>query len=72
MPDVLRISTVVRSALPGVATELAEFPRHVLLTTPGLLARYGQIDLLGELMQSKGRPGGPPGLWILIPSDGQQ
>jgi hypothetical protein len=66
------LQRVVRSALPRVKAELAESPRHVLLTNPGLLARYGQIDLLGELMQSTGRPGGPPGLWILIPSDGQQ
>jgi hypothetical protein len=66
------LQRVVRLALPKVKAELAESPRHVLLTNPGLLARYGQIDLLGELMQSTGRPGGPPGLWILIPSDGQQ
>jgi len=66
------LQRVVRSALPRVKVELAESRRHVLLTNPGLLARYGQIDLLGELAQSTGRPGGPPGLWILIPSDGQQ
>jgi hypothetical protein len=44
----------------------------VLLTNPGLLVRYGQLALLGELMQETGREGGPPGLWVLIPSDGQQ
>ena len=66
------LQRVVRSALPRVKAELAESPGHVLLTNPGLLARYGQLDLLGELMQSTGRAGGPPGLWILIPSDGQQ
>jgi hypothetical protein len=58
--------------LPRVKDELARSPRHVLLTNPGLLARYGQMELLGELQQETGRPGGPPGLWVLIPSDGQQ
>jgi len=66
------LQRVVRSALPGVKAELAASPGHVLLANPGLLARYGQLDLLSELMQSTGRPGGPPGLWILIPSDAQQ
>ncbi|MGA7981295.1 MAG: hypothetical protein WCA32_13870 [Chromatiaceae bacterium] len=52
--------------------ELANAARHVLHTYPGLLARYGQLDLLTELMQETGRKGGPPGLWVLIPSDGQE
>jgi hypothetical protein len=63
---------VVRSALPGVKSELAAAAHHVLLTNPGLLARYGQLDLLTELMQETGRESGSPGLWVLIPSDGQQ
>jgi hypothetical protein len=66
------LQRVVRSVLPKVKDELAESPRHVLLTNPGLLARYDQIGLLDELRDSTGRPGGAPGLWILIPSDGQQ
>ena len=48
------LQRVVRSALPRVKAELAESPRHVLLTNPGLLARYGQLDLLGDLMQEHG------------------
>ena len=66
------LQRVVRSVLPMVKTELAEARRHVLLTNPGLLARYGAMSLLGELMQDTGRAGGPPGLWVLIPSDEQQ
>jgi Bacterial RNA polymerase, alpha chain C terminal domain len=66
------LQRVVKAVLPRVKDELAQAPRHVLLTNPGLLARYGQMDLLGELQQEAGRPGGPPGLWVLIPSDGQQ
>jgi hypothetical protein len=62
----------VGSALQRVKAELAAATHHVLLTKPGLLARYGQLDLLTELMQEAGREGGPPGLWVLIPSDGQQ
>jgi hypothetical protein len=30
------------------------------------------MELLGDLLQETGRAGGPPGLWVLIPSDGQQ
>lgn len=66
------LQRVVKAVLPQVKAELARSPRHVLLTNPGLLARYGQMELLGELQQETGRPGGPPGLWVLIPSDGQQ
>jgi hypothetical protein len=70
--DWANLQRVVRSALPGVKSELAAAAPHVLLTNPGLLARYGQLDLLTELMQETGRESGPPGLWVLIPSDGQQ
>jgi serine/threonine protein kinase len=70
--DWRNLQSVVRAVLPRVKDELARSPRHVLLTNPGLLARYGQMELLGELQQETGRPGGPPGLWVLIPSDGQQ
>jgi hypothetical protein len=66
------LQRVVRSVLPRVKAELAAAPRHVLLTNPGLLARYGQMDFLGELREEAGRPGGPGGLWVLVPTDGQQ
>ncbi|WP_058553873.1 BREX system serine/threonine kinase PglW [Thiohalocapsa sp. ML1] len=69
--DWANLQRVVRAALPGVSAALAAAPRHVLLTNPGLLARYDQLALLGALCEQTGRPGGPPGLWVLIPTDGQ-
>jgi len=66
------LQRVVRAALPGVRDAIAAAPRPVLLTNPGLLARYNQLALLDALRECTGRPGGPPGLWVLIPSDGQQ
>jgi serine/threonine protein kinase len=70
--DWSNLQRVVKAVLPRVKDALAQATRHVLLTNPGLLARYGQMDLLGELQQETGRPGGPPGLWVLVPADGQQ
>ncbi|MGH9335795.1 MAG: hypothetical protein ACRD21_18840, partial [Vicinamibacteria bacterium] len=52
--------------------ELASAARTVLLTNPGLLARYDQLAFLDELRDQTGRPGGPPGLWVLVPADGQE
>lgn len=66
------LQRVVRAALSGVRDEIAAASRAVLLTNPGLLARYDQLRLLDELREITGRPGGPPGLWVLIPTDGQQ
>ncbi len=66
------LQRVVRSVLPRVQAELAASPRHVLLTNPGLLARYDQMDFLGDLHEITGRAGGPPGLWVLVPTDAQQ
>jgi hypothetical protein len=66
------LQRVVREVLLRVKAELAEAERHVLLTNPGLLARYDQMGLLNDLREASGRPEGPPGLWVLIPGDGQQ
>jgi hypothetical protein len=46
-------------------------PRTILLTYAGLLARYGQMDLLSRLSQKAGRRDGIPGLWLLLPGDQQ-
>jgi len=40
----------------------------VLLIHAGLLASYDRLDLLERLRDRVGRPGGPPGLWLLLPS----
>ena len=59
-------------ALPRARAELAAAPRAVLLTNPGLLARYDQMAFLDGLRDTAGRPGGPPGVWLLVPSDAQE
>ena len=48
-----------------------EEPKIVLMLFPGLLARYEQMDLLTRVREKIGRPGGIPGLWMLIPADAQ-
>ena len=59
-------------ALPRVRAELAAAQRPVLLANLGLLARYEQMTFLDELRDATGRRGGPPGVWLLVPSDAQE
>ena len=59
-------------ALPRVRAELAAAQRAVLLTNLGLLARYDQMAFLDLLRDSAGRLDGPPGVWLLVPSDAQE
>ena len=66
------VHLVVHRALPRVRAELAAAERPVLLKNLGLLARYDQMTFLDELRDSTGRPGGPPGVWLLVPSDAQE
>ena len=63
---------VVRLALEQVREELAGAKSTVLMTNTGLLARYDQLQFLDEIRDTAGRPGGPPGVWVLIPGDSQQ
>ena len=63
---------VVRSVLPRIVADLSAATQHLLLTNPGLLARYGAMSLLTDLHEKTGREGGPPGLWLLVPGAGQQ
>ena len=59
-------------ALPRAGAELAAAPRAVLLTNLGLLARYDQMAFLDRLRDAAGRADGPPGVWLLVPSDAQE
>ena len=59
-------------ALPRVRAELASAPRAVLLTNLGLLVRYDQMAFLDLLRDAAGRADGPPGVWLLVPSDAQE
>ncbi len=63
---------VSHRALPRVRAELAAAPRPLLLTNLGLLARYDQMTLLDHLRDAAGGPDGPPGVWLLVPSDAQE
>jgi hypothetical protein len=70
-PDWLNLTRLVSRALPVVEQAVLQSDRPVLLGYPGLLARYGRLDLFDTLQQRAGRSDGPPGAWVLIPSDGQ-
>ncbi len=62
---------LIGRALPSVEQEVLAADRTVLIVYPGPLARYQRMDLLERLRDRVGRPGAPPGLWVLIPSDDQ-
>lgn len=63
---------VAHRALPRVRDEMAAAERPVLLTNLGLLARYDQMAFLDGLRDSAGGRDGPPGVWLLVPSDPQE
>ncbi len=65
------LNRLVRKTIPDVERELLRADKTILLTNPGLLARYGQLELLERLRDKVGRPDGIPGLWVLIPADEQ-
>jgi len=62
---------LVNRAMPIVEQQLSTATRTILLTYPGLLARYDQMPLLERLREKVGRSDGIPGLWMLIPGDSQ-
>jgi hypothetical protein len=68
-----RLLTVVRDALTLVRAELLHGPDHLLLTHPGLLARYDALGLLDELRERATRQPEPGQslrtLWVLVPAD---
>jgi hypothetical protein len=63
--------TLVGRAVPEVERRLAHAEKPLLLSYPGLLARYQQLGVLQRLQQSAGRPGGPPAVLVLVAADGQ-
>jgi serine/threonine protein kinase len=66
-----KLMMLVGRAMPAVEQQLLAADRTMLMVYPGLLARYNQMDLLSRLSQKVGRDGGIPGLWLLLPGDGQ-
>ena len=50
--DRRRLDQLVRRAVPGLAHEIAIAPEPLLLTLPGLLARYRQLDVLANVQEA--------------------
>lgn len=62
-----RLQQLVSRALPQVRTAILAETRPVLLTDAGLMGRYRLQGLLADLQDAVSRPGGLPGLWLLVP-----
>lgn len=69
--DWSRLLKIVRQAAPNIEAAITANDQTVLLIYPSLLSRYGQMDMLTKLREQVGRPGGLPGLWMLIAGDSQ-
>jgi hypothetical protein len=65
--DWSRLLQLVNRALPGVRERILAEPDILLLTDLGLLGRYRLQGLLSDLQDAVSRPGGLPGLWLLVP-----
>ncbi len=63
---------LVRRAMPKVEEALSRADETLLLTYPGLLARYDALDLLDRLRERIHQYEGLPGVWLLVPSAAQQ
>ena len=59
---------LVREAVPSVRDRLMASREPLLVLNPGMIARYGQIDLIEALRDRSGTPDGPPGCFVLIPT----
>jgi hypothetical protein len=76
--DWQNLQRLVQRALPGMAEEILQAVQPVLLTDPGLLARYDLIgtwlaDLRKKLMETgQGASANIPGLALLIAADAQR
>ena len=69
--DWANLQRLVERALPGIEGRLRSGQKTCLALHPGLLARYGHMNLIGGLAADVGRAGGPRGLWVLTPDNGQ-
>jgi hypothetical protein len=69
--DWANLQRLVERALPGIGGRLRSGPKTCLALHAGLLARYGHMNLIGDLAADVGRAGGPRGLWVLTPANGQ-
>jgi hypothetical protein len=66
-----KFMVLVKRAMPLVEQELCSVRKPILVVYAGLLARYGQMDMLDRLRDKIGRRDVIPGLWLLLPGDHQ-
>lgn len=64
-----KLLMLVGRAMPAVEARLLQAQKTMVVIYAGLLARYGQMDLLSRLSQKVGRRDGIPGLWLLLPGE---
>jgi hypothetical protein len=73
--DWRNLMILVSRVIPSLEQELLATEGTALLVFPGLLARYGQLDVLERLRDRVTSPSGSGtplrGLWVLVPSDEQ-
>lgn len=67
--DWRNLQYLVERALPKVERRLRGVRKTCLALHPGLLARYGHMNLIASLAADIGRAGGPGGLWVLAPAN---
>jgi serine/threonine protein kinase len=65
--DAQNLRRVVKEALKTLTSQILASRSPVLLTNPGLIARYDLITTLTDLRDAAGTPNGPPGVWVLVP-----
>ncbi len=65
--DWARLCELVQLSLPGLAGELPRTGPPALLTSAGMLARYGQVRWVSDLALQCGRVDGLHGAWLLVP-----
>jgi len=66
-----KLNTLVGMCVPEIKQSLGESEHTLLLTYPGLLARYSQMTLFDDLRDMVGVTGSKlHGVWTLIPDDG--
>ena len=64
------LATLFSVCMPEVESHLAKCGKTILLTYPGLLARYDQMSLLDRLRDRIGVQGSElHGLWVLVPEE---
>jgi len=69
--DWRNLMTLVRRAIGPLEQALLHLEGPALLVYPGLLARYGQMEVLERLRDAGDRAAGSPGFIVLVPATGR-